>query len=65
MLSGGTISVNGSSQQHGSTIGAIGLIGATLKIGIISKETPGESEKDLGSGGMSQVVLGQGFTVCL
>ncbi len=63
MLSGGTSSVNGSSQRTGCSIGVTGLIDATLKIGIISKETPADSAVVSRRGRMSQVVCGQGFVV--
>lgn len=57
-LSGVTGIVDGRRQRTGSTIGASGLIDATLKIGIISKETPADSTDVSGSGRMSQVVSG-------
>jgi hypothetical protein len=56
LLTGVTSSVDGRRQRTGSSIGASRLIDATLKIGIISKETPVESTDVSGSGRMSQVV---------
>lgn len=63
VLSVETGSVNGRSQRTGCTIGASGLIDATLKIEIISKETPSDSAVVSRRGGMSQVVYWQGFAV--
>lgn len=60
---GSDSSVNGSSQRTGCSIGVTGLIDATLKIGIISKETPADSPVVSQRGRMSQVVCGQGFVV--